>query len=64
VSINWEEHRRTDGTLDLASAYQAQFNEDADDESLRFFDKIEDVMRISSRQVAAMLLVMANYESD
>ena len=73
--MNWDEHRRVNGTIDLWNAWKSQnpekvfttvmeipFNYNPDKNKIikRYLQNIEQYCKISSRQVAAMALAHAD----
>lgn len=59
VGINWEPYRRTDGSIDLVAAFQA--NTDITSARVHavaevYLRRVEQLQRINSRQTAATVL--------
>lgn len=58
--MDWEEFRRRDGSINLYAAWLHGHNGHEPDEQVEeLFTRIEGLRRINSRQLAAVLLVVA-----
>lgn len=66
--MNWEDYRREDGSIDLKEAFNYYYNITESSKKLDsirrrydYLEKIENLKSIKSRQVAATILINADY---
>lgn len=59
--MNWLPHRREDGSINLVNAYTEYVGRQPNLIEIQYLAKIEKVQSITSRQVAAMILVNAEF---
>jgi hypothetical protein len=57
--INWDEFRGPDGTIDLVSAYRKHVSVYVHDGIIDFFQLLQALRPVKSRQVAALALAIA-----